>query len=747
MGDTTDKGQDEKAPRSSDSGPASVPQATETDDVGPSAADPRAGTSSATPSSAPPQVEAEQVGSTVVTEPTVPAAAGAVRHHGPGPARTWRPEGVADVGTAHDPWGAAARSAAIAGLLGVALVVVLQSSFNNDWVDAFVSANDLAMPLRMRLIATMVGGLACGLIVAVANLVLARRRGVEWSRVERYYWLLAPFVLAPLAPPLLRVEPWRNQHEALLPIMIVALLFAEALISRALADVPPRVVRWRDALAQRIPPAFKRRAPWSVVITAALFYAVFFGFHTLRWHYKLRTHTFDVSINANLLAGGLDGVFMHSTVAFPDDPGKYMGAHVKWGGYLFLPLFYFFPRAETLLLIQSTLLGASAIPLFAFARRRISEWAAVGVALAFLCYYPMHSANFYEVKYVPIATFFIIATAWAVDARRWVLFGLSFFAAALMREDVPIGLAVMGAFLLLSGHRPLPGLIMAVVSSVWFVVLRFAVMNSVAEWWFPNMYKDLWAPGEKGFGSVIKTLVTNPVFVLKHVLIEQKVYYLMHLLVPVAFLPARRWYLWAAFIPGFILTLLATDYKPITIHTFQYVMHWTPYLFLAVPLALAAIAQRAPAGNRRAWAALLVMLISSGVLTFHYGAFPQREKAFKGGYFTVEFTYSEAERARYRNVQQMQQLVPPEATISTTENVGPHFAARRYFYSMRHGTHDAEYVVAEKNKLDLGQTRQAFVAAVRNGEYGVLRLYDDLVLLKRGHTTAENAKLLRAWKL
>ncbi len=694
-------------------------------------------------SSAPPSAAAAPVVSEARAPSVPPPAAELARF----PAKTWRPEGELGANTPLNPWGNLARTTALGGLLGLSLVVLLQTAFNNDWIDAFVTNNELAMPARMRVIFSMVAGLGVGGMVAIANLVLAKRRGVGWARVERYYWLLSPFILAPLAPPLLRVEPWRNKHEALLPLMVVVLLFVEALFSKALAEAPERVVRWRDAVAAAFPAWWKRNGPLTVVIVAALFYAAFFGFYTLRWHHKLRTHIYDLGINTNLMAGGLEGKFMHSTVTFPDDPGKYMGAHVKWGGYLFLPIFYFFPRAETLLLAQSTCLGFAAVPLFAFARKRISDWAAVGVSIAFLCYYPMQSANFYEINHVTIATFFIIATAWAVDARRWVLFAIIAFCAASMREDVPIGLAVMGAFLLATGHRPLPGLILAVVGTIWFFVLRFVVMDSVAEWWFPSMYKDLWAPGEKGFGSVIKTLVTNPLFVLSKVVIETKIYYVMHLLVPLALLPARRWYLWAAFIPGFILTLLATDYKPITMHTFQYVMHWTPYLFLAIPLALAAIARTSVTGNRRAWAALATMLVSSFVLTFHYGAFAQREGAFKGGYFTIEFTYSDAERARYEQVKEMRAIVPPDATISTTENVGPHFAGRRFFYSMRHGTHGADYVVAEKDKLGSGEPRKALAAALRGNEYGVVKLYKDLILLKRGHDPAQNAKALRDWKL
>ena len=213
------------------------------------------------------------------------------------------------------------------------------------------------------------------------------------------------------------------------------------------------------------------------------------------------------------------------------------------------------------------------MPLFGFARRHISPWLAAALALAYLCYYPMHSANFYEVKWVPVSSFFLLSVIWAADAKRWVLCVIAFIWAMLMREDLPIPLAVIGGFLLLTGHRPRAGLIMAVVAIAWFVFIRFFVMQKVGSWWFPKMYKSLWAPGDTGFRSVIKTLLTNPPYVIDAVLVKQKVFYLLHLLVPIVFLPARRWYLWAAFIPGFFLTLLATDYKPPTMFSFQYVMY------------------------------------------------------------------------------------------------------------------------------------------------------------------------------
>ena len=237
---------------------------------------------------------------------------------------------------------------------------------------------------------------------------------------------------------------------------------------------------------------------------------------------------------------------------------------------------------------------------------------------------------------------------------------------------------------------------MAAIATSWFVFLRFWLMEEAGDWWFPNMYEDLWSPGERGFRSVLKTLISNPYYTLSHVLVEKKLYYLLHLLVPVMFVPARRWYLWAAFVPGAVITLLVTDYDPPIMFTFQYVMYWAPFLFVAVVLFLAEAARRVDFGPQRAQAALVAVSLASLVLSYNYGAFAAREKSFRSGYHTISFTFSEAEKQRYADLRELITHLPPKASVAATERIGAHVSARRLFYSMRRGTHGADYGAVEK---------------------------------------------------
>jgi uncharacterized membrane protein len=644
--------------------------------------------------------------------------------------------------------GVATRAMALAALLGFSIATWLQLSFTGGWVNDFLAENVLPEGRRMTFVQGAVAGAAIGGAICAYFVSQFRKKQKNLVTIERWLWFVSPLLLLPTVPSLFRFKPWVNAHERLLPIVLFLALALEILCFRALLRAPLKAREWWDELREQVPELVRRRGAFWVVVAGSLFYAAFFSFILLRWHEKLRTGNFDLSINNNLMFGGLHGRFLESTVVFPQEPGKYLANHAKFGGYLFLPIYALFPRAETLLVLQSVLIGAGAIPLWGFARKHVPPWTATIVALAYLAYYPMHGASFSEFQYVPIAAGFLFATVWAAEERRWVLMGVAAGMGMLMREDIPLGMALVGGFLALTGYRPKAGLTLAAVAMTYFVVLRFYVMDSAGDWWYPNMYKELWADKEKGFRSVIKTLISNPLYVFSKVLVEKKVIYLLHLMVPLVFLPARRWYLWAAFIPGALLTLLITNYDPPVMFSFHYVMHWAPLLFMAAVLALKALGDSATGGSAaRRHAATISFAAASLVLTFNYGAFAMRDGSFKGGFHKVEFGISDAERQRYQNMKTLAAMIPDDASVAATEKVGPHVSARLLMYTMRHGPQGAEWILASSKELKLSRTKPKLFEVVKEGSYGVVKRIDDFALLKRGYDTAENAKLIRDWRL
>ena len=669
-----------------------------------------------------------------VTEPAVPA---------PTPA----PPAADDAATRDAFLAQSSRVVVLASLVSGAIAFWSQLAFRSPWLDGFLLENELEPGHRSALLAVLVGGLVGGGVLGVAAIQWFRRRARPLAELETWAWFLSPLMLLPLGPVLFRPKVWQGRHDSLLPSLVFLLLLFEQLVFRCLTHVPPAVHAWWAEAISQIPPKVRKHGPLAVVLAAAAFFAAFFIFYTLRWHYKLRTGNYDLSINNNLMFGGLHGKFLHSPLVFPKEPAKYLANHVKLGAYLFLPIYALVPRAETLFVIQSVFIGFGAVPLFLFARRRVSEPMAAIVSLSYLAYYPLHGASFSEFQAVPVAALFIFLVIWAAETRRHRWLAAAVVIALLMREDVSVGLAVLGGFFLLSGYRPGVGLVIAVVSSAYFLILRFYVMEAAGTWWFPNMYKELWADGEKGFRSVIKTLLTNPMFLLSKVIVEKKVFYLLHLLTPVAFLPVRRWYLWAALLPGAFLTLLVTNYDPPITFSFHYVMHWAPYLFVASVIALEALRQGSVFGPERARSAAAAMVAGSLVLSYHYGAFARREGSFKAGFSKIEFSFTEEEWDRYQELLEITSIIPKDASLAATEKCGPHLSSRLNMFTMRQGPQTADWIVASSRELKLSKTRPLLREALESGKYGVVKRLDDFAVMKLGYSTAENQGLIDDWEL
>jgi uncharacterized membrane protein len=641
-----------------------------------------------------------------------------------------------------------ARVVALASLLAGAIALWTQLAFHSPWLDTFLLDNELDEPQRrMSILVVIVLAIAAGAVASFAATQWWRHRGRPVAELEQWAWFLSPLLMMPLGPVLFRPKVWMGRHDALLPSLVLILLVFEQLAFRCLTNVPAAArAWWVDAVGQ-VPARVRKHGPLVVVLAGAAFFSAFFIFYTLRWHYKLRTGNYDLSINNNLMFGGLHGRFLQSPLVFPKEPAKYLANHVKLGAYLFLPIYALAPRAETLFVIQSIFIGFGSVPLFLFARRHVSEWMAAIVCLAYLSYYPLHGASFSEFQAVPVAAFFIFVVIWAADTYRYRWLTGALIAALLMREDVSVGLAVLGVFLLLSGYRPKIGLIIALVSTAYFLLLRFYVMDAAGSWWFPNMYKELWADGEKGFRSVIKTMLTNPMFTLSKLIVEKKLYYVLHLLTPLAFLPVRRWYLWAAFLPGAFLTLLVTNYEPPITYSFHYVMHWAPYLFVASVVALEALRNGPIFGPERYRSAAAAMVAGSLVLSYNYGAFARREGSFKAGFSRIEFSFTEDEWNRYQELLEITSMIPKDASVAATEKCGPHLSSRLNMFTMRQGPQTADWIVASSRELKLSKTRPTLKEALVSGTFGVIKRLDDFAVMKRGYSTAENQALIDDWEL
>ena len=620
-----------------------------------------------------------------------------------------------------------ARTRALLGLviIGASVALALGQLAVPD-LGGFVSQNLLPAPRRKLLL----GLLGVSLLLTAAFTAWIWRRsppGLATTRLDRLARLGAPLALAAVVPGLFALNPW-SETLVLATSLGVFVLAIEPLWRLHFGVYRPAVSLDSESAAEA------RRRRWCAVIVglAVAGYVAYMIFFTLREHARFNTYNWDLGQLDNEFYNALHGRPFRCTPLFRE-PNNWaeLRDHATFAVYALLPLYALHPAASTLLVLQCLLLGLGAIPLYRFAARRISPQLALLVTLSYLVYPPMHGAQFFDFHFQPVAAAFILAAIDAFDARRMRLFWVFFVIALGCREDVSIGFAILGIFLVLAGHRAREGALVAAISAVYFVAIRFFIMPAVGAWGFSDIYKDLIPAGEGGFGAVVKTLATNPLYTLRTLLTQEKLRYTLQIVAPLAFLPLRRRWLAVWLIPGGILTLLTTGYGPTLDIGYHYGADFVPYVFPAVALALAALGanQTSPEGTSRRRAAAATMVLASLIATAAWGAFPPR-RVFHSSYGVISFAPPTAqERRRLKALDEAMRLVPKKAILAASDRELSHVSNRIECWNLAVGTEGADYALY--TKIDPIPPDRAEVAKAQAA--GWVTVYDspEIGLLKR----------------
>jgi uncharacterized membrane protein len=497
----------------------------------------------------------------------------------------------------------------------------------------------------------------------------------------------------------------------------------------------------KDALrgAARAWPRATGWLPLGIVLTGSILYTIHFAYYTIAFHQGVYS-SYDLAIENNVMWNVLhNNEFFKSTIIF-GPVGSHFGYHATLFAYAMMPIYAFSPRPETLLFIQSALLGFAAVPLYLFARRHIHDTLACIIALLYLFYPAVHGANMYEFHYPPLGTFFLWLLIYAMEARRNVLTAIALMLTLSVREDVSAGPMIWGVYFIISGRRPKAGMVVAAVSAAYFALIKLVIMPHFAgHETFAFIFKDLVPPGDKGFISIIKTVITNPAYTMTKIYEPEKLLFLMQIFTPLAFLPLRR-ALGALFLaPGIFFCLLSTDYSAVVSIHFQYTAHWTTYLFVALVLVLAS------SPPRHRWARIGTMAFAVLTCSYQFGAILQKNNCW-GGPIPYKFGYTPEARTRHTAMQELLALIPDNAKVSAGVFITPQISSRQYAYQLTVGVFDAEYLVFPSERREFSSGEQSLLTdLLRTGKFGVVDIRSPFAVAKKGHSTTLNAQLLSRW--
>ncbi len=611
-------------------------------------------------------------------------------------------------------------------------------------VFSVVQSNFMLVDPRHQLIGLILGAV---FLAFAAGTIFVFRHGEQG--LEALAWLtrlFCPLVLLPLVLTLTQRGFGSDLEQA--GLLTVFVLAFEKLMQVSLSawaqrphglegSVPPFFGKGFSKVSHAIKWYFDRpKVVLATVIILAVAHSIFVSVWTIWQHQRFATYGYDTGQYDQLFATTLHGKWLAApTQGNPQNWGDLAGSHADFIIFPLLPIYALFPRTVTLLAMQAVLVGTAAIPLYLFARRWLSiQWALV-MAIAWLGYAPMHTAQMYGLHTQIFGAPFVLWAIFAIEYRKWVLYWVFFLLALSCREDVAMGLAATGLFFALTGYRLKTGLATAVLATCYFFIIRFKVMPNQG---FANLYSGLAAFGGRGFGAILMTLITNPVFAIKSLLTLDKIRFVLQMMAPLAFLPVRRPTLWLVLVPAAILTLFTTAYGPtVSIH-FQYIFNWLGYAFPAAVVALSLLGKMSD-GLTRQRAAGITVLVGTLLGNLLWGVYTPTG-TISGGFAQIPFERpSEADRQRQQDLESMMEKIPTESSVCTADRIQPHTTHHLLNWSLRDGLFDCEFLLWSNLPGDLGSDRAQ--RAVSSRQYKMIESVRGVFLAQKA-SAAETPKLV-----
>ncbi len=487
-----------------------------------------------------------------------------------------------------------------------------------------------------------------------------------------------------------------------------------------------------------------RRLPAVFLAAMVIGFAATMTVYTVRQHYQFNTYSWDLGIFNNLMYNLLRGHwFKASPVLGPE--GSHIQFHATFGAYLLAPIYALWQTPEMLLAMQAALVAAAAIPLYFLARRRLnSAWLGVLFAYVYLVHAPLHGPLFYDFHFLTISPVFVLTVIYCFESRQrgWLI--VAWLLAISIREEVSATLGVCALYYLLCGIRPRWAFWGGALSALYFLTVKFIVMpaHGAAGQSFSWIFQGLIAPGDAGFGGVLRTLATNPVFTFSSVFTAEKFEYLLRTLGPLLLLPVRRRLVWLLCLPAFVFTLLSTGYDPMVKTQFQYTANWTPYALFACILVLDGWRHTQ---RSRFVAALPALCVTATLFSYNFGAIFQHN-TFMGGFHKVSFTLTPAQEANYNDLKNLIREIPDSAKVSACELIVPHVSSREDAYTLnRAGAGDADYLICGTDWLKQEPVKSFMKVALATGRYSFVRRSGMFAMWKKSPAhqhDAEGFKLL-----
>ena len=329
-----------------------------------------------------------------------------------------------------------------------------------------------------------------------------------------------------------------------------------------------------------------------------------------------------------------------------------LGVHLSFIMYIFLAPFLLCPSINSILLLKSTMLGLSGIPLYLIIKKNHDSLIVICILFSYLLFHHIAGANVFDFHEVVFAPFFLLFTYYFFKEEKFILFLVFFLASLSIKENVGVVLFMFGVYGLILGRSKKWILIPTLISSFWIffglkILLPFFSNSGVLHFQHVIYMERLLKVVENPY--CLTGLMSKRWLALIYTFLQPVLFFIPFLSVEFIFV-----------LPWFLIKALLGGYPSIRTWHFMIVVG---FLFVAYADSLHRIGSVVK--YKRCVIGISIVGLFASISCFPYWFRPEEY---------IAKSYIEAQREAI-------ELIPVEASVCAPEYMLPYLANRRKLYN------------------------------------------------------------------
>lgn len=445
----------------------------------------------------------------------------------------------------------------------------------------------------------------------------------------------------------------------------------------------------------KIPKIISSEYTRFIVFLFSVSYTLLFSYLSIIKHANFYSGRFDLGNMSQTVWNTAHGNFFMLTNPDGVTQISRLGVHSDFILVLFAPLYLLFPSPNVLLIFQSAVIGMGGFFLYLIARELLKnpKIAAVFSVSYFLNFW-IHYQNLFDFHAVSLATGFLMASFYFLLKNKMLPFFIFTILAMLTKENVFLVTFLLGLYIF-KKKKKTTGSAIAVVSLLFFAFLAlFAIPNARGTEHFALSYYSYL--GNSAL-DILKNFFIKPEIITGQLFSVEILNYFHMLLAPTGYLSLLSPLYMVFSLPDITIYLLSSN-QNLRQQYYHYGALIIPFIYISSIYSVKKLISKFK--KLPATSFIFYYLLATSVIScYFYSPLPGMKNA----------SYNIFKNDDSEKIKKYLDIIPPNASVSSSNSVGAHLSHRSWIFVVPHGMDRADYIVLynENSKLQ-GEVDQLF---------------------------------------